>query len=298
MYQPKGIIPAMATPFYADGSLNLEELGNQVERFVKSGVHAIFTLGTNGEFYALDFDEKVQVMETVIQKAAGRIPVWVGTGCVTTQETVALSKRAVQAGATALSVITPYFGQVSPKAMAEHYRTVAQAVDLPILMYNIPARTGNAISRETVAELSKVENIIGIKDSSGNFDNTLQYLEATHRDFAVIAGNDSLILSTLMAGGVGAIAGTGNIFPERLVEMYQAWESGDIAKATRLQDSIRPIRDCLKLGNPNSVIKRVANLIGYPVGPARAPFDGDYAAWDTVLLKTLKEHYPELLKAD
>ena len=107
MYQPKGIIPAMATPFYADGSLNLEELGNQVERFVKSGVHAIFTLGTNGEFYALDFDEKVQVMETVIQKAAGRIPVWVGTGCVTTQETVALSKRAVQAGATALSVITP-----------------------------------------------------------------------------------------------------------------------------------------------------------------------------------------------
>ena len=100
----------------------------------------------------------------------------------------------------------------------------------------------------------------------------------------------------MMAGGVGAIAGTGNIFPERLVEMYNAWESGDIAKATALQDSIRPIRDCLKLGNPNSVIKRAANLIGYPVGPARAPFDGDYTAWDPVLMKTLREHYPELLK--
>ena len=296
MYQPKGIIPAMATPFHQDGSLNLEELGNQVERFIKSGVHAIFTLGTNGEFYALSYDEKVQVMETVIKKAAGRIPVWVGTGCVTTEETIRLSRRAEEAGATALSVITPYFGQVSQKAMVEHYKAVAAAVRLPILMYNIPARTGNSISRETVAELAQVENIIGIKDSSGNFDNTLQYLEATHRDFAVIAGNDSLILSTLMAGGVGAIAGTGNIFPERLVEMYNAWEAGDISKATALQDSIRPIRDCLKLGNPNSVIKRAANLIGYPVGPARAPFDGDYAAWDPVLMKTLRDHYPELLK--
>lgn len=296
MYQPKGIIPAMATPFHTDGSLNLGELENQVERFIKSRVHAIFTLGTNGEFYALSFEEKIQVMETVIQRAAGRIPVWVGTGCVTTQETIELSKRAEQAGATALSVITPYFGQVSQKAMSEHYRAVAGAVSLPILMYNIPARTGNSITRETVAELSKVENIIGIKDSSGNFDNTLQYLEATDRKFAVIAGNDSLILSTLMAGGVGAIAGTGNIFPERLVEMYHAWESGDIAKATRLQDSIRPIRDCLKLGNPNSVIKRAANLIGHPVGPARAPFDGDYSAWDSVLLNTLKEHYSELLR--
>ncbi len=296
MYHPKGIIPAMATPFRQDGSLNLEELGNQVERFIKSGVHAIFTLGTNGEFYALSFDEKVQVMETVIEKTAGRIPVWVGTGCVTTEETIRLSKRAEQAGATALSVITPYFGQVSQKAMVGHYKAVAKAVSLPILMYNIPARTGNSISRETVAELAQVENIIGIKDSSGNFDNTLQYLEATDRKFAVIAGNDSLILSTLMAGGVGAIAGTGNIVPERLVEMYNAWESGDIAKATALQDSIRPIRDCLKLGNPNSVIKRAANLIGYPVGPARAPFDGDYTAWDPVLMKTLREHYPELLK--
>lgn len=296
MYQPKGIIPAMATPFYPDGSLNLDELGNQVERFIKSGVQAIFTLGTNGEFYALNFTEKIQVIETVIQKAAGRIPVWVGTGCVTTEETIQLSKRAQSAGADALSVITPYFGQVSQNAMVEHYCSVAKAVDLPILMYNIPARTGNSISKETVAELAKVENIIGIKDSSGNFDNTLQYLEVTNRKFAVIAGNDSLILSTLMAGGVGAIAGTGNIFPERLVEMYHAWESGDIAKATQIQDSIRPIRDCLKLGNPNSVIKRAANLIGYPFGPARAPFDRDYSVWDAALMKTFEKYYPELLK--
>lgn len=295
MYKPHGIIPAMATPFHQDGSLNLEELRRQVERFIKSGVHALFTLGTNGEFYALSFEEKVQVMDAVITQAAGRIPVWVGSGCVTTQETIALSRKAQELGATALSVITPYFGQVSQQAMIQHYKAVAASVQIPILLYNIPARTGNAISRETVAVLSQVENIIGIKDSSGNFDNTLQYLEITNREFSVIAGNDSLILSTLMAGGVGAIAGTANIFPERLVAMYNAWLAGDIAQAIKLQDSIRPIRDCMKLGNPNSVVKRAANLAGQPIGPARAPFDGDYAAWDPSIKKVLEEHYPELL---
>ena len=180
--------------------------------------------------------------------------------------------------------------------MIDHYKAVAASVSIPILLYNIPARTGNAITRETVAKLAQVENIIGIKDSSGNFDNTLQYLEATDRKFAVIAGNDSLILSTLMAGGVGAIAGTANIFPERLVAMYNAWLAGDIAQATKLQDSIRPIRDCMKLGNPNSVVKRTANLVGQPIGPARAPFDGDYSVWDPAILKVLEAHYPELLE--
>lgn len=296
MYQPKGIIPAMATPFHPDGSLNLEELRNQVERFIRAGVHALFTLGTNGEFYALSFEEKVTVMNTVIEQNNGRLPVWVGTGCVTTEETVRLSVKAQEAGATALSVITPYFGQVSQQAMIDHYKAVAASVSIPILLYNIPARTGNAITRETVAKLAQVENIIGIKDSSGNFDNTLQYLEATDRKFAVIAGNDSLILSTLMAGGVGAIAGTANIFPERLVAMYNAWLAGDIAQATKLQDSIRPIRDCMKLGNPNSVVKRTANLVGQPIGPARAPFDGDYSVWDPAILKVLEAHYPELLE--
>ena len=296
MYHPEGIIPAMATPFHADGSLNLPALRQQVERFIRAGVNALFTLGTNGEFYALSFAEKVEVMSTVIQQTGKRLPVWVGTGCVTTEETIALSKKAEELGADALSVITPYFGQVSQNAMIEHYKAVASSVKIPILLYSIPARTGNAITRETVAELAKVENIIGIKDSSGNFDNTLQYLEITDRKFAVIAGNDSLILSTLMAGGVGAIAGTANIFPERLVAMYQAWKAGDMKKAVELQDSVRPIRDCMKLGNPNSVVKRVANLIGEDLGPARAPFDGDYSVWDPAILRVLQQYYPELLE--
>ena len=292
-YIPRGVIVAMTTPMTENEEINREELRNQVRRFRKTGLHGLFCLGTNGEFYALSQEEKVEVMRIVIEEADGELPVFVGTGCVTTRETVWLSQKAQELGAAAVSVVTPYFGEVNQKELVSHYKSVAENVDIGVMMYNIPARTGCNISRKAVEELAKVKRIIGIKDSSGNFDNTLQYLEATGREFPVLSGNDSLILPTLLAGGVGGIAGTANLFPNRLSDIYREWERGNLEKAWEIQDGIRMIRDCLKLGNPNSVIKRLVNLMGWPAGPVRSPFGSSGKEWDPTLKAVLEEYYKD-----
>ena len=135
-------------------------------------------------------------------------------------------------------------------------------------------RTGSNIDHTTLGRLTKFDNIVGIKDSSGNFDNMLRYIEETEGRIAVLSGNDSLILSALIAGGSGGISGVANLFPERVVKIYELWKCGDLEGAKAAQRSLRPIRDTFKFGNPNSVVKRAMNLLGYPVGPARKPVAG------------------------
>lgn len=286
----KGIIPAMLTPMMDDETINFKELENQVERFIQAGVHGLFALGTNSEVYSLEPDEKVRILETVVNACAGRLPVYAGTGCTSTRETILLSRRAEALGVDALSVVTPYFAAVSQGELHAHYRDLAESVGLPILLYNIPARTGNSIEPVTAAKLSRIDNIRGIKDSSGNFANTLAYLEACGPDFHVMAGADNLILWTLLAGGTGAVSGLANVVPELLVNLYEAWASGDMDGAKTAQRAILPLRQCLALGNPNSIVKRAARLSGHPVGPARRPACGCSEEIDQALLRVLTEY--------
>ena len=164
----KGIIPPIITPFNEDESINVQELRAQVNRLIAGGVHALFPFGTNGEGYILNGEEKKLVLETVIEETNGRVPIYAGTGCISTKETVAQSKMAMDMGADVLSIITPSFAAASQNELYEHYKAVAEAVDMPIVLYNIPARTGNALAPATVAKLAQIENIVGAKDSSGN----------------------------------------------------------------------------------------------------------------------------------
>jgi len=288
----KGIIPPILTPMNEDESINFQELRHQVDREIEAGVHGIFAFGTNGEAYALTSDEKDRVLETVIEQTNHRVPVYAGTGCITTKETIEMSKRAQAMGADVLSVITPYFAAASQDELYAHYMEVAAAVDLPIVLYNIPARTGNALAPATVARLAKdAPNIVGAKDSSGNFDNLKQYIELTSgldKDFSVLSGNDSLILPALVFGGRGGIAGCANVFPHTMVEIYTAFESGDLERAKKVQDSIRPFRAVFKYGNPNTIIKIAAGLTGNPVGNCRKPFCSLSAEGMEQLKKTLE----------
>ena len=167
----KGIIPPILTPMNDDESINVAELRNQVDRMIEGGVHALFPFGTNGEGYILNAKEKQLVLETVIEQCNGRVPVYAGTGCISTKETIEQSKMAQAAGADVLSIITPSFAAASQDELYAHYKAVAEAVDMPIVLYNIPARTGNALAPATVARLAQIENIVGAKDSSGNFTN-------------------------------------------------------------------------------------------------------------------------------
>lgn len=294
MTEIKGIIAAMQTPMYEDGSINENEIRRQIRRQIAAGVDAVFCLGTNGEFYIMDKEEKIRVMEIFVDEVKGKVPVYAGTGCVSTKETIELSMKAQEIGVDVLSVITPYFASLSQEELYTHYEALASAVDLPIVLYNIPARTGASLTPATVGRLADLNNIAGVKDSSGNFNNILQYIEMTReKNFAVLSGNDALILWTLLAGGTGGITAIANILPEIMVDIYHNFVYGNLENAKKAQSSIGPIRECFKYGNPNSIVKCATNLIGQPVGPCRAPFGIISEEARKAIEKTIDTYYSE-----
>lgn len=295
MPEIKGIIAAMQTAMNEEGSINEAEMRRQINRQINAGVDAVFCLGTNGEFYIMNTEEKIHVMEIFVDEVKGRVPVYAGTGCVSTKDTIELSQKAKEVGVDILSVITPYFAALNQDELFQHYAALAESVDLPIVMYNIPARTGAALAPATVGKLAaEFDNIVGIKDSSGNFNNILQYIDATKAvDFAVLSGNDALILWTLLAGGTGGITAIANILPEVMVSIYKNYVAGDIEAAKAAQSSIAPIRDCFKYGNPNSIVKCATNLIGQPVGPCRAPFGMVSEDAKKAIMDTIDTYYSE-----
>ena len=293
----KGIIPPVITPMNNDDeqTVNHEALRQQVERLLAGGVHGMFPLGTNGEAYALSFKEKEEILATVIDQVKGRVPVYAGTGCITTAETIRMSKRAEEMGADALSIITPSFALASQKELYDHYVAVAKQVNIPIILYNIPPRTGNKLLPETVQALCRdVDVIVGAKDSSGDIENLKAYIRLTReldKDVAILAGNDGAILTCLKEGGAGGIAGRANIWPATVAKIYDCFKAGDLEGAQAAQDAIAILQQTFKYGNPNSIVKRAANLIGQPLGPCRKPFGMVSEETDRVILDTIDRYY-------
>lgn len=273
----KGIITPILTPMNQDESVNLDVLRDQVERLIQNGVHGIFPLGTNGEGYILLESEKLQVLEAVIDQVKGRVPVYAGTGCISTADTIRLSKQAEKMGANVLSVITPSFAAASQKELYAHYEAVAKEVNIPIVLYNIPARTGNKLLPETVSKLAQdIDVICGVKDSSGDWNNLQSYILLTRdlaKKFCVLSGNDALILPCLKAGGTGGIAGCSNVYPQVLSSIYNHFLAGNLEAAQAAQDSIVSLRTVFRYGNPNTIIKKAVAMLGYPVGDCRRPFN-------------------------
>ena len=275
--QIKGIIPPIVTPMNADESVNIPELRSQVERQIAGGVHGIFPFGTNGEGYILSLKEKEEILEAVADQVKGRIPVYAGSGCISTQDTIYMSKRAEELGADVLSIITPSFAVASQKELYDHYVEVAKHVNIPIVLYNIPPRTGNKLLPETVAKLAKdVDVIMGAKDSSGDRGNLKAYIDLTqelNKDFSVLAGNDGNILFCLQNGGKGGIAGRANLWPKTVASIYNYFVAGELDKAQEAQDAVAALQRVFKFGNANTIIKKAVNLLGYPVGDCRRPFN-------------------------
>ncbi len=274
----KGIIPPVITPMNPeDESVNLPELRRQIERQIAGGVHGIFPFGTNGEAYILSLKEKEEILEATVDQVKGRVPVYAGTGCISTRDTVYLSKRAEALGADALSIITPSFALASQKELYDHYREAAKHVSVPIVLYNIPARTGNKLLPETVAKLAKdVDVILGAKDSSGDLENLKACIALTRdigKDFAVLAGNDGNILNCLKAGGAGGVAGRANLWPGTIASIYDNFVSGNLEKAQEAQNAIAALQRVFRFGNPNTIIKKAVALLGYPAGDCRRPFN-------------------------
>ncbi|MCS6976754.1 MAG: 4-hydroxy-tetrahydrodipicolinate synthase [Gemmatales bacterium] len=267
-----GIIPPVATPMHSDEELDLPRLRWYIDRLLSEGVHAVFVLGTNSEFYALDDREKQAVIATAVEHVAGRAPVYAGTGAESTREVIRLTRMAEREGVDAVSIITPYFISPSQKEILDHYRRIADSTSLPIILYSNPVTCGGLkIEVETVARLAEDRRFIGIKDSSGDLTTTLEYIRVTPPGFAVLQGRDTLIYSSLQFGAKGAIPASGNVAPALCVEIYDAFQRGDHDAAREAQWRLNPIRLSLGLGTPPSGVKAALDLMGLSIGPCRAP---------------------------
>lgn len=266
----QGVIPAMVTPL-KDDRINEPALRRLVDHLVDGGVHGLFATGSQGEFYALTAEERRLVWEVTVDQAAGRVPVYAGTGAVTTRDTAALARLAEDCGVDAISALTPYFVTISPREMEAHYRTIADATSLPVLLYGNPDRTGNRLSVATVLRLAEVSNIRGIKDSSGDMTLLAEYVRCAPEGFSVLAGRDTLIYGALAYGAAGSIAATANVAPALVASIYDRFRSGDLAGSRQAQRDLAPLRLAFSLGSFPVVIKEALDMLGLDAGPARAP---------------------------
>jgi 4-hydroxy-tetrahydrodipicolinate synthase len=271
MFQPYGIIPAVVTPVDDNEELNEAALRRLVNFIIEGGVHGLFATGSQGEFWAFNVEEKRRIWEVVREETAGRVPVYAGTAAVTTRETIALTQTAERVGVDAVSILTPFFVVPSQQELYAHYAAIAEATSLPIILYTNPARTGVSLKPETLARLSEIPNVVGIKDSSGDLSLTAEYIRVTPDDFAVLMGRDTLILAGLLYGVKGAIAATANVVPALVVSIYERFKAGDLDGARRAQEALAPLRLAFSWGTFPVVIKEALDLMGIGAGPARAP---------------------------
>ncbi len=269
----RGIIPPVVTPFTPEQELDLPRLKSHIDWQLGCGVHGIFVLGTTGEFYALDEREKQTVVAAAVEHVNSRAPVFAGTGAETTREVVRLTKMAEKEGASGVSVITPYFLKPSQSELIDHFRRVAESTTISVVLYNNPSTcAGLSIEPDTVARLAEVHNIIGIKDSSGDLQNTIEIIRNTPRDkFSVLNGRDTLILAALEFGAQGAIPASCNIAPELCVGIYESFVKGDMTAAKEMQSRLHPIRMAMSLGTGNGAVKESLALMGKSCGPNRSP---------------------------
>ncbi len=263
----------MVTPLDKNEDVDKKAIERVVNFLIKGGIHGIFPLGSTGEWYGLSFKQKKEIIETVVEVNNQRIPVYAGTGATTTKETISLTRLAAEIGVDAVSVITPVFISPNDEELYNHYQAIASSTDLPIILYNNPGRTGTNLSVDLVAKLSKIDNIVGIKDSSGDMTQGAEYIRRTDDDFAVLAGRDTLIFAFLSYGGKGAIAATANIVPQIIVKIYEEHQKGNYQEALKAQFQLAPLRMAFRLGSFPVVMKEGLNLLGMEVGPALKPIE-------------------------
>lgn len=271
-FKPKGIIPAMVTPLTQEGRINEPVLRRFIEYLIAGGSHGLFVVGTTGEFYGLSPAEKKELFAITVDQTKGRVPVYAGTGAITTKETIALTRLAEEAGVDAVSILTPMFISPSQKELSEHYRAIADSTGLPVLLYNNPPKTGINLNAPTVEKLADIPNIVGIKDSSGDFTLTAEYIRLTRgKDFHVLLGRDTLIHAGLCYGAAGSIAACANVAPRLTADIYDKYMAGDVAGSLEAQFRLAPLRIGFNLGSFPAVIKEGLELLGIDVGPCMAP---------------------------
>lgn len=267
----KGSLVALITPMRSDGALDEAALERFVDWQITEGSHGLVPVGTTGESPTLSHDEHMRVVEITVATAQGRVPVIAGAGSNSTSEAISLSKHAKAAGADAALVVTPYYNKPTQEGLFRHFTAVADAADLPIVIYNIPGRSVVDMSVETMARLSRHPNIVGVKDSTADLARPLRTRAACGPEFANLSGEDHTAVAFLAAGGVGCISVTGNVAPRLCSEMHSAWQEGQVAAAMAIQDRLLPLHDALFCESSPGPVKHAASLLGHADEFCRLP---------------------------
>ena len=285
----RGAGVAIITPYTKDG-INFPELGRIIEDQIAGGTDAIVITGTTGESATMSDEEHRAAIKFAVEQVKGRIPVVAGTGSNETSYAVALSKYAEEAGADALLVVTPYYNKCTQKGLVAHYKTIADAVNIPIILYDVPSRTGVAISTESYVELAKHPNIVAVKEANGDLSKILRLKAAVGDDLVIYSGNDDQIVPILSLGGQGVISVLSNVAPKETHDMCQAFFDGDVKKAAELQIAYADLIDALFCEVNPIPVKVAMRKLGYDAGPLRMPLCEMEPAHEKQLEDALRNH--------
>lgn len=268
----KGAAVAIVTPMMENGDVNYPKLGEIIEFQIANKTDAIVICGTTGEASTLTHEEHIEVIDYCVKKVAKRVPVIAGTGSNCTETAIYLSKEAEKSGADALLVVTPYYNKATQKGLIAHFTAVAEAVELPIILYNVPGRTGCNIAPETAAALVKnVKNIVGIKEASGNISQVAKLMSLCGDEIELYSGNDDQIVPILSLGGLGVISVLSNVAPKETHDIVEMYLEGDVRGSMELQLRAIPLIDQLFCEVNPIPVKAGMNLMGLEVGPLRMP---------------------------
>ena len=269
----QGAITAIITPF-RNGRLDLPALRKLVAFQIRNGISGIVPCGTTGESATLSFEEHEKVIQVVIEAARGKVPVIAGTGSNNTKEAVILTRYARKAGADAALVITPYYNKPTQKGLVAHFRAIAEEVNIPIILYNVPGRTGVNMTAETVVRLAEVKNIVGVKEASGNLSQICEILRAVPEDFSVLLGDDAFYFPMLALGAKGVISVVSNVAPREMADLYKAYVAGDIAQARKLHFRLWPLMQTLFIETNPIPVKTAVAMMGMIKEEFRLPLCG------------------------
>jgi 4-hydroxy-tetrahydrodipicolinate synthase len=267
----EGAYTALVTPFDRQGNLDEEGLRRLVRFQIEEGIDGLVPVGTTGECATLSYEEHERVIEIVVEEAKGRVPVIAGTGSNSTREALMLTRFAKEAKADAALLVVPYYNRPTQEGMYRHFKELAEKVDLPQILYNIPSRTGVNLLPQTVARLAEVKNIVGIKEAS-TVDQVSEIIELTRgKDFVVFSGNDNQTLPILSLGGVGVISVASNVAPKLVAEMVRAFRRGDLEGARELHYRLSPLFKALFLETNPAPVKAALEMMSLPAGAPRLP---------------------------
>ena len=287
----KGAGVALITPFHEDGSVNYEKLTEILEEQIAEGTDAIVAVGTTGEAATLTEDEHIEVVAHTVKVVNHRIPVIAGTGSNCTATAIDLSKRAEQAGADGLLLVTPYYNKATQKGLYTHYKAIADAVSIPCILYNVPGRTGMKIEPKTMADLYyNVKNIVGVKEATGDVGGTAELMRLVDEDFLLYSGEDGIIVPLLSIGGSGVISVLSNVAPRQTADICKKWFAGDVKGAWEEQKRALPLIHSLFMEVNPIPVKAGINLQGKAVGGMRLPLTEMEEAHQEVLKEEMRRY--------